>query len=53
MIAGLVLWYRMTTAWTGSEAWLTFLIGLVLWIVVSEAGTIAARKLDWKLFGRK
>jgi hypothetical protein len=53
MIAGLVLWYRTTTGWTRSEAWVTFLLGLILWIVVSEAGTIAARKLDWKLFGWK
>ena len=53
IIAGLILWDQTTTGWTGSEAWGTFAIGLVLWIVVSEAGTIAARKLDWKLFDGK
>ena len=53
MFAGLIFWYRTTKGWTTSEAFTTVIVGLVLWIIICEAGTVAARKLDWRLFGGK
>jgi len=53
MFAGLIFWYEATKRWHTHEVWATFFAGLVLWGFLSEVGTVAARKLDWKLFGRK
>jgi hypothetical protein len=54
MVAGLALFFQLATkrGWSGFEPWVRFGLGLVFWAAADELGTRAARKLDWKLFGK-
>jgi hypothetical protein len=54
MVAGLALFLQLATkrGWSGFESWVRFGLGLVFWVAADELGTRAARKLDWKLFGK-
>jgi hypothetical protein len=53
LLAGIILWYLMTNDWSGVKSWTSFAIGVAFWGIVGEVGTVTARKLDWRLFGRK
>jgi hypothetical protein len=54
MVAGLALFFQLATkrGWSGFEFWIRFGLGLVFWVAADEFGARAARKLDWKLFGK-
>ena len=54
MVAGLALFFQLATkrGWSGFESSVRFGLGLLFWFVADELGTRAARKMDWKLFGK-
>ena len=53
LIAGILIFCRMSAGWGGLKFWGAAIIGIILWIAAAQLSSSIMRKIDWKLFGPK